>query len=58
MQASVLLGDLVWIQCKGYRCMAYQNAAGKWINFYTGQELKGSVQVIKEEEASLRKHQQ
>jgi hypothetical protein len=38
--------ELVWVQCKGYRCMAYPDAAGKWINFYTGEKLTGLVKVI------------
>jgi hypothetical protein len=38
--------DLVWVQCKGYRCMAYLDASGKWINFYTGEKLTDFVKVI------------
>ena len=38
--------DLVWIQCKGYRRMAYLDATGKWINFYTGKKLTAFVKVI------------
>jgi hypothetical protein len=38
---------LVWVQCKGYRCLAYQNPAGKWINFYTGKVLADFVEVIR-----------
>jgi hypothetical protein len=38
--------DLVWVQCEEYRCLAYFNADGKWINFYTGKQLKGFVSVI------------
>jgi hypothetical protein len=38
--------DLVWVQCKGYRCLAYRDATGKWINFYTGKELTGFFKVI------------
>ncbi len=38
--------DLVWIQCQEHRCMAYIDATGKWINFYTGKELKDFVNVI------------
>jgi hypothetical protein len=37
---------LVWVQCKGYRCLAYLDATGKWINFYTGKKLADFVKVI------------
>jgi hypothetical protein len=38
--------NLVWVQCQEHRCLAYMNAAGKWINFYTGEKLKDFVNVI------------
>jgi hypothetical protein len=38
--------DLVWVQCKEYRCLAYLDEAGKWINFYTGKKLTDSVKII------------
>jgi hypothetical protein len=38
--------DLAWVQCKGYRCLAYWDATGKWINFYTGKKLADFVKVI------------
>jgi hypothetical protein len=38
--------DLVWVQCKGYRCLAYLDSTGKWINFYTGEILTDFVKVI------------
>jgi len=37
---------LVWVQCKEYRCLAYQNAEGKWVNFYTNKVLLDFVDVI------------
>ena len=39
--------ELVWVQCKGYRCMAYPDAAGRWINFYTGRALTDFVEVLR-----------
>lgn len=36
----------VWVQCKGYRCLAYQNPAGKWMNFYTDRRLADFVKLI------------
>jgi len=38
---------LVWVQCRGYRCLAYVDATGKWINFYTGKKLADFVEVIR-----------
>jgi len=37
---------LIWVQCKGYRCLAYSDATGKWINFYTGKKLTDFVKII------------
>ena len=38
--------DPVWVQCKGYRCLVYSDATGKWINFYTGKKLTDFVKII------------
>ena len=38
--------DLVWVQCKEYKCLAYWDETGKWINFYTGKKLTDFVKVI------------
>jgi hypothetical protein len=38
--------DPVWVQCKGYRCLAYTDATGKRINFYNGKKLTDFVNVI------------
>jgi len=38
--------DLAWVQCKEYKCLAYSDTAGKWINFYTGKKLTDFVKVI------------
>ena len=37
---------LIWVQCKEYRCLAYTDATGQWINFYTGEKLMDFVKVI------------
>jgi hypothetical protein len=42
-----ILKDLVWVQCKEYRCLAYLDATGKWINFYTGKKLTDFVKIIR-----------
>ena len=38
--------DLVWVQCKQHSCLAYIDATGKWINFYTGKKITDFVRVI------------
>jgi hypothetical protein len=38
--------ELVWVQCRGFRCLAYSDAAGQWINFYTGKKLTDFVKMI------------
>jgi len=38
--------DLAWVQCKGYRCLAYSDAAGRWVNFYTGEVLNEAIRVL------------
>ena len=38
--------DLAWVQCKEYKCLAYPDAAGQWINFHTGKKLADFVKVI------------
>ncbi len=42
----LILKDLVWVQCKEYKCLAYLDANGRWINFYTGKKLKDFVKII------------
>ena len=40
------LKELVWVQCKEYRCLAYLDATGKWKGFVIDRELTGVVQVF------------
>ena len=37
---------LVWVQCKEYKCLAYKDPTGQWINFYTGQKITDFIRVI------------
>ena len=39
-------GDLVWVQCKEYRCLAFLDNKGNWINFYTGEIVDDFVKVV------------
>lgn len=40
------LPQLVWAQCRGYRCLAFRDVNGKWVNFYTGTRVNDFVEVI------------
>jgi hypothetical protein len=40
------LSQLIWVKCHGYRCLAYRNAKGRWVNFYTGKVLSGTVKPV------------
>ena len=39
------IGEVVWVQCEGYRTMAYRDAKGVWRNLGNGKELKGILRV-------------
>lgn len=36
----------VQVQCEEYRCLAYRDREGTWINYHNGEPLKGSVRVV------------
>ena len=40
------IGQDVMAQFEGFRCLAYLDATGKWINFYTGKKLTDFVKII------------
>ena len=44
--AGLMIHQLSWVQAGGFRCLAYRDARGRWINFYTGNLLSGPVRVI------------
>jgi len=39
------IGKLVWVQCRGFRCLAFRDSKGKWRTFHTGEELSGAVTI-------------
>jgi len=39
----------VQVQCEGYRCLAYRDRAGTWVNYHNGEPLKGAVKVVEYE---------
>ena len=36
----------VIVQCSDFRCMAYRDTSGKWLDYFNGEELKGEVTVV------------
>jgi hypothetical protein len=36
----------VHVQCGGFRCLAYRDKRGNWINYHTGECIEGPVRVI------------
>jgi hypothetical protein len=36
----------VQVQCEGFRCMAYQDENGNWIDSHTGKRLTGNVYQV------------
>jgi hypothetical protein len=36
------------VQCADFRCMAYRDSSGKWLDYFTGDELKGDVKIVSE----------
>jgi hypothetical protein len=39
-------GEPVWVQCEGFRCLAFQDKQGVWRAFYDRSKLPGPVKVI------------
>jgi hypothetical protein len=36
----------VQVQCEGFRCLAYQDQTGAWVDYHTGKTLIGDVRLI------------
>ena len=36
----------VQVQCESFRCLAYRNETGAWVNYHSGELLKGPVRII------------
>ena len=36
----------VHVQGEGFRCLAYRDEDGHWINYHNGEPLKGNVRVV------------
>lgn len=42
------VGEPVWVQCSGFRIMAYRDEDGAWRILSSGKKLDGKVEVIRE----------
>jgi hypothetical protein len=40
------VGRTVLVQCKGFRCLAYRDSAGKWRDAQRKNELSNVIKVI------------
>jgi hypothetical protein len=40
------LGIPVQVQCNGFKCMAYRDKDGKWMDFFTRKFLPGVLGVV------------
>jgi hypothetical protein len=36
----------VQVQCGAFRCLAFKDAEGNWVDFHTGKRLTGDVRVV------------
>jgi len=44
------IGMNVWVQCDGYRCLAYLAAGGIWKDSYNHQELLNVIGILQMDE--------
>ena len=40
------VGLNVWVQCEGYRCLAYRTKEGKWMTAIGNKEVKDVIRVV------------
>ena len=45
---NVSSGGPVWVQCVGFRCLAYMNQSGEWRAYSSGAKLPEVVKVLDE----------
>ena len=36
----------VWVQCEGFRCLAYLDGDGKWRNWINGEKLPNVIKIL------------
>ncbi len=42
------VNEPVWVQCNGFRCLAYLNQQGEWRAYSSGAKLTDAVKVLDE----------
>jgi hypothetical protein len=40
------VGLNVWVQCDGFRCLAYRTKDGKWMTAFGNKEVKDVIRVL------------
>ncbi len=40
------VGLNVWVQCEGFRCLAYRTKDGKWLTAFGNKEVKDVIRVL------------
>jgi hypothetical protein len=40
------VGLNVWVQCEGFRCLAYRTKDGKWLTAIGNKEVKAVIRVL------------
>ncbi len=40
------VGLYVWVQCEGFRCLAYRTQDGKWLTAFGNKEVKDVIRVL------------
>jgi len=40
----------VQVQCEGFRCMAYKDENGHWIDYHSGKPLGGKIRAVESPE--------
>ena len=46
MEQSLEMGKSYVVQCDGYRCVAVVEKDGRWKSVFTGNELRGVINVV------------
>jgi len=37
----------ILVECDRFRCVAYQDGAGIWRGYFSGEELQGEIKILK-----------
>jgi hypothetical protein len=45
-EVKVEVGEPIWVQCEGYRCLAYLNQRGEWRAYFDNSKLPDTIKVL------------